>query len=359
MARLGLGSAWQCRFANDFDAMKRDVYRANFGDAHYRFGDVHDLTLADLPRERADLAWASSPCQDLSLAGARRGLSGARSGAFFGFWRLVERLADAGRAPNLIVLENVAGLLTSNAGEDFSAVVALMSAQGYFVSAVVVNADAFVPQSRPRLFIIGTREPEAFSRVAPPIDAVAPPALFAAIAKLPPRARRQWRWIDARPPVGRNLALCHLIDHGAGFDSAAKTNARLSAMSKRQRATIDALAASGGRHIGAAFRRIRIEDGKKRGRVEARFDGVAGCVRTPAGGSSRQIIFEVDAGRVRSRLMTAREAARSMGLPDDYRLPARETAALKLIGDGVAPPVVAWIARSILEPALAGARAAA
>jgi DNA (cytosine-5)-methyltransferase 1 len=57
--------------------------------------------------------------------------------------------------------------------------------------------------------------------------------------------------------------------------------------------------------------------------------------------------------------MTPREAARVMGLPDDYVLPERATAALKVVGDGVAPPVVSWLARAILEPALLGTRAAA
>ncbi len=130
-------------------------------------------------------------------------------------------------------------------------------------------------------------------------------------------------------------------------------------MSRRQRAQVEDLVLEDGRHVGAAFRRIRIEDGAKRIRIEARFDGVAGCIRTPAGGSSRQIIIVIENGRVRSRLMTAREAARAMGLLDDYILPARETSALTLIGDGVAPPVVAWLAANVLKPALAAPRAAA
>ena len=90
-------------------------------------------------------------------------------------------------------------------------------------------------------------------------------------------------------------------------------------------------------------------------RFEARFDGVAGCLRTPAGGSSRQIIVAVDKGAVRTRLMSPREAARLMGLPEDYMLPASTTAALKLCGDGVCVPVVSWLAGAVFEPALAPA----
>jgi DNA (cytosine-5)-methyltransferase 1 len=111
--------------------------------------------------------------------------------------------------------------------------------------------------------------------------------------------------------------------------------------------------------VGAAFRRIRVEDGVRVQRLEARFDGLAGCLRTPAGGSSRQMLLLLDDGKVRARLLNPREAARLMGLSEDYRLPQRANAALKLCGDGVAVPVVRWIAEEILEPALAAKAAAA
>ena len=83
-----------------------------------------------------------------------------------------------------------------------------------------------------------------------------------------------------------------------------------------------------------------------------RFDGVAGCLRTPRGGSSRQAIVVVGDGQVRSRLIWPRESARLMGIPDSYRLPATATAALHVTGDGVAVPVVRWLARELLEPLL-------
>src|SRR5688572_25620867 len=118
MARAGLGESWACLFANDFDPLKARAYRANWGGEDLFQGDVWALGAGDLPG-RADLAWASSPCQDLSLAGARSGLAGARSSAFWGFWRLMEALDGEGRAPRTIVVENVAGLLTSGGGEDF------------------------------------------------------------------------------------------------------------------------------------------------------------------------------------------------------------------------------------------------
>jgi DNA (cytosine-5)-methyltransferase 1 len=356
MARLGLGPRWRCLFANDVDPMKRAAYGENFGLEDHLGADIHALNLRDLPTGTADLAWASSPCQDLSLAGARRGLTASRSGAFFGFWRLVEALDDAGRAPRLIVIENVAGLLTSHGGADFAGVASRLAARGYFVSATILNAADFAPQSRPRLFIIGARA----DRIGGQVDTgAAPESLRRAVQLLPSQAKARWRWIGARPMRSHNSALADIVEDGLVFDAPANTRLRLDAMAPAQRATLEALRRSGERHIGAGFRRVRVDDGVKRVRFEARFDGLSGCIRTPAGGSSRQIVLAVDEGLVRTRLMTPREAARAMGLPDDYVLPEATTAALKLVGDGVSPPVVRWLAESVLEPALGPARAAA
>ena len=86
------------------------------------------------------------------------------------------------------------------------------------------------------------------------------------------------------------------------------------------------------RLFGTVYRRTRVEDGVKIQRAEIRFDGVAGCLRTPEGGSSRQIVVVVDNGRVKSRLMTAKEAARLMGMPEDYALPDRYNEAYQSVG---------------------------
>ena len=96
-----------------------------------------------------------------------------------------------------------------------------------------------------------------------------------------------------------------------------------------------------------------MERGRRLQRAELRNDGLAGCLRTPGGGSSRQILLFVNSENVRSRLLSAREAARLMGLPDTYRLPERYNDAYHVAGDGVVVPVVAHIARTVLEPILA------
>jgi DNA (cytosine-5)-methyltransferase 1 len=359
MARAGLGRGWRCLFANDFDPLKARVYRDNWGDGDFCEGDVWRLSAADLPG-RADLAWASSPCQDFSLAGARAGLGGERSSAFLGFWRLVEALDDQGRAPSVIVLENVAGLITSHGGADFTAVLGRFARCGYRFGAVEVDAAAFLPHSRPRVFVVAARRPVPPHLAGPP-GAFHSPAIRQAHGRLPPRLRTAWVWWRLTAPAPRNARLADLLqpDAAVRWRTAAQTRALLAQMNPLHRARLDAPLAAGERAVAAVYRRIRREHGGRVQRAEARLDGLAGCLRTPGGGSSRQFLVVAEAGGVRSRLLTAREGARLMGLPDDYRLPASETAGLKVVGDGVAVPVVRHLAEHLLEPLLAAGPAIA
>ena len=353
LVRVGLGPSWRCLFANDVDPMKCAAYRANFGGVELVETDIAALNVRDLPAPAADLAWASFPCQDLSLAGARRGLSGGRSRLFFDFMRLMGDLKADARAPRTIVIENVAGLLSSNGGRDFAAVATALADLGHAVSAMVLNASAFTPQSRPRLFIFGF-SPAAEAPFGPPAesDPATPAALRRAVGALPARVRRGWRWLQPRPAARRNSTLSDIVDAHAADWSADLGARALRLMSPRQRAAIGGLLDRAETRIGAAFFRVRTENGEKVQRLEARFDGLAGCLRTPAGGSSRQLLLLVDRAGVRARRLNPREAARLMGAPERYVLPARTTDALKVMGDGVAPPVVRWIAEAILEPAL-------
>jgi DNA (cytosine-5)-methyltransferase 1 len=353
MARLGLGAGWACAFANDFDAAKAATYAANFADApdHLRQGDVWKLSPSDLPG-RADLAWASSPCQDFSLAGARAGLAGGRSSAFFGFWRLVEGLAAEGRAPRTIVIENVSGLLTSHGGADFAALGQALADQGYSFGALEIDAAAFLPQSRPRVFVIATRTAAPAHLTGD--SALRTRAMQTAIARLPADLRA--RWIDWRLPAppARNADLASVLeaDDAVTWHTPERTAAWLAMLSPLHRARLATAQGGGERVVGAVYRRIRVENDIKVQRAEVRFDGLAGCLRTPRGGSSRQVIVCVDGDRVRTRLLSPREAARLMGLPDSYRLPKAATAALHVAGDGVAVPVVRWLAAHLLGPLL-------
>ncbi len=355
MARAGLGAGWRCLLANDIDARKGASYVANWGAADFRLADIHRLTAADIPGH-ADLLWASFPCQDLSLAGAGKGLGGARSGAFWGLRDLVADLAAHGRAPELVVLENVVGALTSNGGADFVALCRALADLDLDFGAMVIDAARFVPQSRPRLFILAVKRglavPEALSSGEPDGNWTTM-ALKRAHESLPPMLKNRWLWWSLPAPPAGNQRLADLIEEEPAdtrWHDRAQTKRLLSLMAPIHRAAVAAMQKTGERQVGAIYRRTRVEKGQKVQRAETRFDGFAGCLRTPGGGSSRQFIIVIEGERIRTRLLSGREAARLMGLPEEYRLPARYSETYHLLGDGVAAPAVRWLARHLLEP---------
>lgn len=352
MARLGLGSEWRCLFANDFDPKKAAAYDANHDARVLRVGDVWTLAFWELPGQ-ADLVWASFPCQDLSLAGAGKGLEGERSGAFRGFWKLIDGLRQDGRAPRTIVLENVCGLLTSNGGADFRELCRTLGNGGYHFGALVIDAARFLPQSRPRLFIIGVRDDLAVANAGTASAHWHPPALREAHRSLAAAQASRWLWFSPPAPVARNSSLIDVLEIApvdVPWHEPEQTERLLAMMSPVNRGKV---ADAQGRQetlAGTIYKRTRVEAGVKVQRAEVRFDGLAGCLRTPGGGSSRQTIIVVEDGEVRSRLISARETARLMGLPEDYKLPRNYNEAYHLTGDGVAVPVVRFIAQAIIEP---------
>lgn len=358
MARAGLGPKWRCLFANEFDIKKTAIYQKNWNAKEtLKVADVGTLTPSQLSG-CADLVWASFPCQDLSLAGAGAGLKGNRSGTFWPFWRLMEGLIKDGRPPKVIVLENVCGTLTSHDGKDFAAICSTFVKSGYFFGAIVVDAAQFVPQSRPRLFVIGVREELALS--VPPIAGDKPSSiwhtkgLLTAYEGLAPKIKSKWLWWNPPVPKKRTSTFADLIEEaptGVEWNSPAETTKLLGMMSEKNLAKVNEAKKVGSRVVGTVYKRTRLDEfGRKVQRAEIRFDDVAGCLRTPAGGSSRQVIVVVEGGTVKSRLISSRETARLMGLPDTYELPKNYNEAYHLTGDGVAVPVVRHLARHIFEP---------
>ena len=366
MARAGLGDSWNCLFANDFDQMKVETYEANWGTGEITHKDVASLALSDLPADVVDLVWASFPCQDLSLAGSYRGLGqerdkvATRSGTFWPFWKLIRGLAQGGRAPRAIVLENVYGCLRSRKGRDFASIASALIELDYRFGAAVIDAAHFVPQSRPRVFFLAFRGDQSIPAslsAERPQEIWHPAALAEAYDGIPPAAKRNWIWWNISQPLARNSTFADLMEEApttVKWHAAAHTNYILNLMSPLNRQKVSEAIRSGRRMVGAVYRRTRPDEtGIKRQRAEVRFDDVAGCLRTPAGGSSRQVILVVEGKTVKSRLISPREAARLMGLDEDYVLPERYNHAYHVCGDGVCVPVVRHIARHVLEPVLA------
>jgi DNA (cytosine-5)-methyltransferase 1 len=347
LAALGLGDQWACVWANDIDPKKAEVYRANFPDDHFFLGDVVEFTAADLPNS-TQLAWASFPCQDLSLAGWRRGLSADRSGAFWPFWRIMRDQFRSGCRPPVMVIENVTGLLY---GDSFVGLCEALAGLGMQFGALVMDAQHFLPQSRPRVFMIAVDArldcSEYYSKE--PVPEWTPTHLKNAYNKLPENLKDLWNFWNVPVPQIKRPSLDKIIQRdptGVDWHTKAETSYLLSLMDEKNHKKVRDAQRMGGPHIGFVYKRMR----KGIQRAEVRFDGVSGCLRTPQGGSSRQTVIIVDDGQVRSRLLSPREAARLMGVPDTFKLPDGYNQAYKAMGDAVAVPVVSWLSHHLLEP---------
>ncbi|MFA4973671.1 MAG: DNA cytosine methyltransferase [bacterium] len=358
MAKIGLGNEWTCLFANDWCPKKADVYLSNFPKENcFVCEDISKISSQQLPG-RADLMWGSFPCQDLSLAGAGAGLKGARSGTYWAFMRLVKQLDAEKRAPNFIVLENVIGAITSHKGDDFAAIVKTITEAGYKIGALVADAALFLPQSRPRLFFVALRkecaippELEGFE----PSDTWHPKNLRNAYQKLPQSIKENWIWWQMPDPPARQATFSDLIEQkpsDVDWHSHEETQRLINQMSYANILKLEKEQKRDRPVVGCIYRRTRNYNSAKVQRAEVRFDGISGCLRTPAGGSSRQILIFVKGKQIRSRLLSSREAARLMGVPDSYILPKKYNDAYHVMGDGLAVPVVSWLERNILRPLL-------
>lgn len=354
LARIGLEAAgFRVTWANDFDPSKKAMYEAQFenaGDHVFASGDIGKITADELPRDAA-LAWASSPCTDLSLAGGRAGLAGNQSGTFWHFVRLLEELED-GR-PQIAVLENVTGLATSHGGDDLIAAIKAFNRLGYSVDALAIDARRFLPQSRPRLFLVGAQSPPANT---PERDFELRPDWL------------QWIYDDGNlrthraplpiPPAPRIDGLHRSVEVLPADDprwwSGQRIESFVASLSPVQRERLDVLRSGKDTKYRTAYRRTR------RGNAvwEMRPDDISGCLRTARGGSSKQAVVKLGDGRIQIRWMTPLEYARLMGAENYDLSKIRTNQALFGFGDAVAVPAVTWLAENYLLPLLRGQLAA-
>lgn len=348
LMRMGLEAAgWRTLYANDIDEKKWQMYRAHFGaTGEFVLGDIHQIDPTSIPT--VGLATASFPCNDLSLAGAREGLAGAQSSAFWGFIHLLRGMAS--RAPPLVMLENVTGFLTSHNGDDFHQALIALNELGYAVDSFIIDAARFVPQSRQRLFVVGMREPKTrrvFSRQPHFNESECRPSLLADFITWNDDIRWNLRNLPPLPERTRTLEsiLEPLSPNSAYWWSQERTQYLLNQMSLRHRAQAKRMISGKRTTYGTVFRRVR----NNKSMAELRTDGLAGCLRTPRGGSGRQILFAAGRGRCAARLLTPRECARLMGA-DNFTIDAPINQALFGFGDAVCVPVIAWIARNYLNP---------
>jgi DNA (cytosine-5)-methyltransferase 1 len=180
-----------------------------------------------------------------------------------------------------------------------------------------------------------------------------PDALHAAYSGLSDQAKDGWVWWNLPQPSKRKTKFVDLIESEptcVTWHTESETGRLLSMMTPLNRRKVDiaekvsSIMASP--VVGGIYRRTR--EGVQR--AEVRFDDISGCLRTPGGGSSRQSIIVIESGNSRTRLLSPREAARLMGLPDSYILPKNYNQAYHLCGDGVVVPAVEFLNKNLIWP---------
>ena len=330
LVSCGLQGLFDSVWANDICEKKAAVYRANSGEGRFVLEDICNVSGRNLPP--AHVSWASFPCQDLSLAGLSGGIHASRSGLV---WEWLRVMREMPVRPKLLVAENVAGLVSRNNGADYRQLHEALVREGYRVGAVMLDASLFVPQSRPRIFVIAVDRsviiPEELIANGP--NWLHPKALRRAAEGL-----SNWVWWQAAQPPSRSVTLESILEDLPYDQSVAKKN--LAILSPKHKAMLDEAESI----IACGYRRTRF--GKQV--LELRFDGLAGCLRTPEGGSSRQFVVRKKNGEISLRLLSARETARLMGAPDAFVLPERYNDAYKAMGDAVAAPVARFLGEKFL-----------
>jgi DNA (cytosine-5)-methyltransferase 1 len=323
-------------WSNDICPKKAAIYTANHGDDHFHLGSIEQVQGHQIPS--GDIVWASFPCQDLSLAGKMGGLAASRSGLFWQWLRVLDEMPEK---PAVIALENVVGLLSANGGQDYRLLHQALRERNYRVGAMLLDARHWVPQSRPRVFIVAALDhldTGPFEDNGP--NWLHPEPVRRALSTLDDAI-----WWTMPKPKPRTRNLSDLIDWDAPVFDQPRTDALLSIVAPNHRALLNKLP-PGTRVAFPGYRRTR--NGKQV--LELRFDDLSGCLRTAEGGSSRQFLLLHDHGRWTARLITPREAALLMGAPKSYKLSTSYNESYNAMGDAVVVPVVKHLTDHLLVP---------
>lgn len=328
LVAYGLKDFFRPVWSNDICPKKASVYKTNFLGNHFVEEDIRNISGVKLPY--AHLSWASFPCQDLSLAGSLGGINAKRSGLVWEWFRILKEMHTM---PAILVIENVTGLLSAQNGENYVQLHQHLTELGYRSGAILVDACNFVPQSRPRIFVISVKK-----NISIPSELIdsGPNWLHNTAAISLGSKLSHWVWWKTPKPPKLSLKLSDIVDHNVPYDK----NSVLKLIPKHHKTKLDNL----DNVIVTGYRRTR--QGEQC--LELRFDGIAGCLRTPEGGSSKQFVVVKENGTLNARLLTVREAARLMGAPNSYILPETYNDAYKAMGDAVALPVARFIGDAFL-----------
>lgn len=332
----GLRGFFEPIWANDICNKKSAVFCANHPSEIFHIGPIEKIRGSDLPS--ANLSWGSFPCQDLSLAGNMKGISSTRSGLVWEWLRVMDEMKEK---PPIAVAENVVGLISASNGTYYIKVHEALVKRGYKVGALVIDAAYWVPQSRKRVFIVAVNRDIVTSEFESTKPLWCHPAPLVQVARM--LSGWVW-WALPEPKVTRKL-LQDLIDRNAPCDDKFKRERLLGLLPEKHKEKIK-LSLKEGIYVFPGYKRIR--NGKQV--LELRFDGLAGCLRTPQGGSSRQFLIIRENGSFSTRLLTVTETAALMGVRKNYKIPGSYNDGYKAMGDAVAVPVTRHLARHLIWP---------
>lgn len=285
----------KCVFSSDWDKFSRQTYEANFGETPK--GDIHSVAYADIPE--FDILCAGFPCQPFSLAGVSKKNSLGRKHGFEDekqgnlFFSIADILSY--HNPPAFVLENVKNLQSHDGGRTYKIIYRTLTEElGYTVQHKIIDAKAFVPQHRERIFIVGFKPMRFFE--FPDIPKASPKLSTILEKNVPDKytlSDHLWEYLQ-------NYARKHReAGHGFGYglvtgDDVART-------------------------------------------LSARYykDG------------SEILIYQGDDKN--PRRLTPRECCRLMGYPDTFKIPVSDTQAYRQFGNSVVIPVVASIAEAVVD----------
>lgn len=330
----GLKDFFQTIWANDVCEKKAKVFCANHPKEIFHLGSIEKVCGKNVPP--ALLSWGSFPCQDLSLAGNMGGISSSRSGLVWEWLRVMDELP---RKPPVVVAENVTGLLSVAKGAHYRALHNALVERGYRVGAVVLDASSWLPQSRKRVFVIAVDARVPVSQFETEGPAWCHPAAIVSAAT----GLKNWIWWKLPIPKPRKYNLVDVVDFRAPCDEQEKHTRLVSLIPEKHFQKM--MMRCSGKNVFPGYKRIR----QGRQVLELRFDGIAGCLRTPEGGSSRQFLVIMEKHSLKTRLLTVKEAAALMGAPK-YKLPGSYNDGYKAMGDAVAVPVARYLGETLLYP---------
>lgn len=336
LVSVGLSRDFRTVWANDISSKKALVFNANNKDGILQVCPIENVAGRMLPS--VDMSWGSFPCQDLSLAGDLKGLYASRSGLFWQWLRVMDEMKVR---PPVVVAENVIGLVSALGGKYYVAVHDELSRRGYQVGAVMIDAAHWLPQSRKRIFVVGVQHEVDVSSLVSESPSWCHPEPIIRVSKMV----KNWVWWKIPPPKACQSKLDDIVDFKSPCDSEEECSRKLALISPEKVQVLRELSRGGCRAF-AGYRRTR----NHRQVLEVRTDGMAGCLRTPGGGSSRQILIIAENEILRTRLLTVRETARLMGAPDSYMIPGSYNDGYMAMGDAVAVPVVQYLSRNLLVP---------